>query len=108
MPAADRVIPGNVSSISEKAFVSFAGINDGVTIRSAKLAKVGANSPLGNDLFGSSASSAVERRASTITTIKLPAAVYTTYTRAELTAIFGSEITTTPNGYQDLEGNPHP
>ena len=108
MPAADLVIPGNVSSISEKAFVSFAGINDGVTIRSAKLAKVGANSPLGNDLFGSSASSAVEQRASTITTIKLQAAVYTTYTRAELTAIFGSEITTTPNGYQDLEGNPHP
>ena len=28
--------------------------------------------------------------------------------RSDLDAIFGSEITTSPNGYQDLEGNPHP
>ena len=109
MPAADLVIPGNVSSIGEKAFVSFAGINDGVTIRSAKLAKVGANFPLGNDLFGSSASSAVEQRASTITTIKLPFAVYNSYLntsstpRSDLDAIFGNEVTT----YQDLAGNAH-
>ena len=104
MPAADLVIPANVSSIGERAFVSLAGINDGVTIRSAKLAKVGSNSSLGNDLFGSSASSAVEQRASTITAIKLPLAVYNSYSSAELTAIFGSEVT----AYQDLEGNPHP
>ena len=106
MPSADLVIPANVSSIGEKAFVSFDGINDGVTIRSAKLAKVGANSPLGNNLFGVPGSSA-EPRSSTITTIKLPFTVYNSYSSAERTAIFGSEITTTPNGYQTLAGNPH-
>ena len=113
MPSADLVIPGNVSSISEKAFVSFNGINDGVTIRSAKLAKVGTTSPLGNNLFGGDPST-TEPRLSTITTIKLPAAVYNSYLntsstpRSDLDAIFGSEITTSPNGYQTLEGNPHP
>ena len=113
MPAADLVIPGNVSSIGERAFVSFDGINDGVTIRSAKLAKVGTNSPLGNNLFGSGTTGS-EPRLSTITTIKLPLAVYNSYLntsstpRSDLDAIFGSEITTSPNGYQDLEGNPHP
>ena len=111
MPAADLVIPGNVSSIGEKAFSAFDGINDGVTIRSAKLAKVGTNSPLGNNLFGGVGTTP---RLSTITTIKLPLAVYNSYLntsstpRSDLDAIFGSEITTTPNGYQDLEGNPHP
>ena len=102
MPAADLVIPGNVSSIGEQAFVSFAGINDGVTIRSAKLEKVGANSPLGNNLF-SVPGSGSDPRNSTITTIKLPAAVYNSYTATERTAIFGSEVT----AYQDLAGNPH-
>ena len=103
MPAADLVIPGNVSSIGEKAFVSFNGINDGVAIRSAKLAKVETTSPLGRNLFGSSGSGS-EPRLSTITTIKLPLAVYNSYSSAERTAIFGSEVT----AYQDLEGNPHP
>ena len=113
MPAADLVIPGNVSSIGEQAFVSFDGINDGVTIRSAKLAKVGTTSPLGNNLFGSGTTGS-QPRLSTITTIKLPASVYNSYLntsstpRSDLDAIFGSEITTSPNGYQDLEGNPHP
>ena len=101
MPAAALVIPGNVLSIGERAFVSFDGINNGVAIRSAKLAKVGTNSPLGSNLFGGSGS---EPRANTITTIKLPLAVYNSYSSAERTAIFGSEIT----AYQDLEGNPHP
>ena len=103
MPSADLVIPRNVSSIGERAFSAFEGINDGVTIRSAKLEKVGANSPLGNNLFGSGTTGS-EPRSSTITTIKLPAAVYTSYSSAERTAIFGSEVT----AYQDLEGNPHP
>ena len=102
-PAADLVIPRNVSSIGERAFSAFEGINDGVTIRSANLAKVGATSPLGDNLF-SVPGSGIDPRNSTITTIKLPAAVYTSYTAAERTAIFGSEVT----AYQDLEGNPHP
>ena len=102
-PDGDLVIPANVSSIGEQAFSAFEGINDGVTIRSAKLAKVGTNSPLGNNLFGRSGSGTDPRR-STITTIKLPAAIYNSYTATERTAIFGSEVT----AYQDLEGNPHP
>ena len=102
-PDGDLVIPANVSSIGERAFSAFEGINDGVTIRSAKLEKVGSNSPLGNNLFGSTGSGA-DPRSSTITTIKLPAAVYTSYSSTERTAIFGSEVT----AYQDLEGNPHP
>ena len=101
MPAAALVIPANVSIIGEGAFSAFRGINDDVTIRSAKLAKVGTNSPLGNDLFGGVGTTP---RLSTITTIKLPLAVYNSYSSAERTAIFGSEVT----AYQDLEGNPHP
>ena len=106
MPSADLVIPRNVSSIGERAFSAFAGINDGVTIRSVKLEKVGANSPLGNNLF-SVPGSGTDPRNSTITTIKLPATVYNSYLntssspRSDLDAIFGSEVTT----YQDLEGN---
>ena len=103
MPFGDLVIPGNVSSIGGKAFSTFSGINDGVTIRSEKLAKVGTNSPLGNNLF-SVPGSGTDPRPSTITTIKLPAAVYTSYSSAERTAIFGSEVT----AYQDLGGNTHP
>ena len=112
-PATDLVIPRNVSSIGERAFSAFEGINDGVTIRSANLAKVGTTSPLGNNLF-SVPGSGTDPRRSTITTIKLPAAVYNSYLntsstpRSDLDAIFGSEITTSPNGYQDLAGNPHP
>ena len=102
-PAADLVIPRNVSSIGERAFSAFKGINDGVTIRSANLAKVGTTSPLGDNLF-SVPGSGTDPRNSIITTIKLPAAVYTSYTAAERTAIFGSEVT----AYQDLEGNAHP
>ena len=102
MPSANLVIPANVSSIGERAFSAFEGINDGVTIRSVKLEKVGANSPLGNNLFGS-AGSGTDPRLSSITTIKLPAAVYTSYNSTERTAIFGSEVT----AYQDLAGNAH-
>ena len=108
MPSADLVIPGSVRKIDNGAFRSVAGIT-GVTIRSTHLTKDATDPRLGTNLFGESTpASGTSTRLSTITTIKLPAAVYTTYTRAELTAIFGSEITTTPNGYQDLEGNPHP
>ena len=108
-PAADLVIPRNVSSIGERAFSAFEGINDGVTIRSANLAKVGTTSPLGDNLF-SVPGSGTDPRNSTITTIKLPAAVYNSYLntsstpRSDLDAIFGSEVT----AYQDLAGNAHP
>ena len=108
-PAADLVIPRNVSSIGERAFSAFKGINDGVTIRSANLAKVGTTSPLGDNLF-SVPGSGTDPRNSTITTIKLPAAVYNSYLntsstpRSDLDAIFGSEVT----AYQDLAGNAHP
>ena len=109
MPPSPLVIPGSVRKIGNKAFRSAAGIND-VTIRSTHLTKNASDPRLGTNLFGESApaSGASSTRESTITTIKLPLAVYTTYTRDELTAIFGSEITTTPNGYQRLDGTPHP
>ena len=109
MPPSPLVIPGSVRKIGNEAFRSAAGIND-VTIRSTHLSKNASDPPLGSNLFGESApaSGASSTRESTITTIKLPLAVYTTYTRDELTAIFGSEITTTPNGYQRLDGTPHP
>ena len=109
VPPSPLVIPGSVRKIGSEAFRSASGINR-VTIRSTNLTKDAADPRLGTNLFGESppASGGAGTRLSTITTIKLPLAVYTTYTRAELTAIFGSEITTTPNGYQGLDGNPHP
>ena len=99
MPPSPLVIPASVRKIGSGAFRSVSGIN-GVTIRSTNLTKDAADPPLGNNLFGGGAGT----RLSTITTIKLPLAVYNSYTRAERTAIFGSEVT----AYQDLEGNPHP
>ena len=109
VPPSPLVIPGSVRKIGSEAFRSASGINR-VTIRSTNLTKDAADPRLGTNLFGESppASGGAGTRLSTITTIKLPLAVYTTYIRADLDAIFGSEITTTPNGYQDLEGNPHP
>ena len=109
VPPSPLVIPGSVRKIGSEAFRSASGIT-GVTIRSTNLTKDAAAPRLGTNLFGESSpgGGASSTRLSTITTIKLPLAVYTTYTRAELTAIFGSEITTTPNGYQNLEGNSHP
>ena len=99
VPPSPLVILASVRKIGSGAFRSVSGIN-GVTIRSTNLTKDAAAPPLGNNLFGGGAGT----RLSTITTIKLPLAVYTSYTRAERTAIFGSEVT----AYQDLEGNPHP
>ena len=102
----DLVIPGSVSSIGERAFSAFAGINDGVTIRSENLEKVGTNSPLGRNLF-SVPGSGIDPRESSITTIKLPRTVYESYLntsgtpRSDLDRIFGSEVT----AYQDLAGN---
>ena len=108
VPPSPLVIPGSVRKIGNEAFRSVAGIT-GVTIRSTHLTKDATDPRLGTNLFGeSSPASGTSTRLSTITTIKLPVAVYTSYTRADLDAIFGSEITTTPNGYQDLDGNPHP
>ena len=115
VPPSPLVIPGSVRKIGNEAFRSASGIN-GVTIRSTNLTKDAADPRLGRNLFGEStpASGGAGTRLSTITTIKLPLAVYNSYLntsstpRSDLDAIFGSEITTTPNGYEDLEGNPHP
>ena len=115
MPPSPLVIPASVRKIGNKAFRSASGIN-GVTIRSTNLTKDAADPRLGTNLFGEStpASGASTTRESTITTIKLPLEVYRSYLntsatpRSELDAIFGSEITKEPNGYQDLEGNAHP
>ena len=114
VPPSPLVIPGSVRKVGNEAFRSASGIT-GVTIRSTNLTKDTAAPRLGTNLFGeSSPASGTSTRLSTITTIRLPAAVYTSYLntsstpRSDLDAIFGSEITTTPNGYQDLEGNPHP
>ena len=103
------VIPGSVRKIGNGAFRSASGIND-VTIRSTNLTKDAAAPRLGTNLFGESApgGTGAGTRLSTITTIKLPFEVYNSYLRSDLDAIFGSEITTTPNGYQNLEGTPHP
>ena len=107
MPSANLVIPGSVRKIGNEAFLSVAGIT-GVTIRSTHLTKDATDPRLGTNLFGESTpASGSSTRASTITTIKLPVSVYTSYLnpggslRSALDAIFGSEVTT----YQDLEGN---
>ena len=109
MPSTDLVIPASVRKIGNEAFRSASGIT-GVTIRSTNLTKDATDPRLGTNLFGESSpgGGASSTRLSTITTIKLPLAVYNSYTATERTAIFGSEITTSPNGYQDLAGNPHP
>ena len=114
VPPSPLVIPASVRKIGNEAFRSVSGIN-GVTIRSTNLTKDTTDPRLGTNLFGeSSPASGASTRRSTITTIKLPAAVYRSYLntsstpRSDLDAIFGSEITTTPNGYQTLAGNPHP
>ena len=103
MPSSPLVIPASVRKIGDRAFRSFDGIT-GFTINSVNLTYDAADPRLGSDLFGSGAN-----RKSTITSIKLPPAVYSSYpNRAALTAIFGTEITAAPNGYQDLSGTPHP
>ena len=114
VPPSPLAIPGSVRKVGNGAFRSASGIT-GVTIRSTNLTKDAADPRLGTNLFGESTpASGASTRLSTITTIKLPFEVYNSYIntsstpRSDLDAIFGSEITTTPNGYQNLEGNPHP
>ena len=103
MPSSPLVIPASVRKIGDRAFRSFEGIN-GFTINSVNLTYDAADPRLGSNLFGSGAN-----RKSTITSIKLPLTVYSSYpNRAALTAIFGTEITAAPNGYQDPSGTPHP
>ena len=108
MPPSPLVIPEGVQKIGNEAFEGASGIT-GVTIRSTNLNKDATDPPLGTNLFGRASD-----RESTITTIELPLEVYRSYLntsgtpRSELDAIFGSEITTSPNGYQNLEGTPHP
>ena len=103
MPSTDLVIPASVRKIGNGAFRSAYDIRS-VTIRSTNLTKDAAAPRLGTNLFGRTSDTT---RESTITTIKLPRAVYESYLntsgtpRSELDAIFGSEVT----DYQDLNGN---
>ena len=82
------IIPAKVSKIGGQAFMRVTGIT-AVDIRSDRLAKPAgatANFPLGSNLFqGFLATAGVS-----LTEIKLPQAVYDSYTAAERTAIFGS------------------
>ena len=87
-PSGTFIIPSKVSKIGNQAFLRVKGIT-AVDIRSDLLAKPdGAtdNFPLGNNLF---------QNVTGITEIKLPQAVYDSYTAAERSAIFGS-ITLNP------------
>ena len=91
-PSGTLIIPAKVSKIERQAFMRANGIT-AVDIRSDKLAKppsaatsATANFPLENNLF---------QGVSGITAIKLPQAVYDSYTVAQRTAIFGS-ITLNP------------
>ena len=88
------IIPAKVSKIGMQAFMRVSGIT-AVDIRSDKLAKpatstmtTAANFPLGDNLF-----QGVSSGSSGITEIKLPQAVYDSYTKAELQAIFGNTFT---------------
>ena len=79
----DFTLPANLEIVEDKAFMVSAGITT-VDIRSNRLAKptaATANFPLGNNHF---------QHVNGITSIKLPQAVYDSYTKAELQAIFGS------------------
>ena len=87
-PSGTLIIPAKVSKIGNQAFRQASGITV-VDIRSDRLAKPSgatANFPLGNDLFqGFLATAGVS-----LAEIKLPQAVYDSYTAAERSAIFGS------------------
>ena len=85
-PSGTLIIPAKVSNIGNQAFMQVNGITT-VDIRSNRLAKptgATANFPLGNNLFQSVTS---------ITEIKLPQAVYDSYTKVQLQDIFGSTFT---------------
>ena len=82
-PSDTLIIPAKVSKIGAQAFAHVTGIT-ALDIRSDRLRKpdgATANFPLGNSLF---------QGVSGITEIKLPQAVYDSYTKAQLQAIFGS------------------
>ena len=79
------IIPSKVSNIGVQAFGRVTGIT-AVDIRSDRLAKpdgATANFPLEEDLF---------EDVTGITEITLPQAVYDSYTKAELQAVFGSSF----------------
>ena len=81
------IIPSKVSKIGAQAFAYVSGGITAVDIRSDRLTKpdgATANFPLGNNLF---------HGVRVITKITLPQAVYDSYTKAELQAIFGSSFT---------------
>ena len=88
--AGTLIIPAKVSKIGDRAFARGSSGSSGITtvdIRSDRLAKPSgatANFPLGNNLF---------QNTTGITSITLPAAVYDSYTKAQLQAIFGSAFT---------------
>ena len=92
-PPVTLIIPSNVSKIKD-AFTGVTGIT-AVDIRSEKLAKPDGASrpfPLENGFF--------HRTITGITEIKLPQAVYDSYNKAELQAIFG----TNPTNYRKPDG----
>ena len=89
-------IPGNIKRIGEMAFLGTAvpQITGTLTIASLHLAKPN----LGNNLFVP-----IWLTRGNFTTIKLHQAVYDSYTKADLQAIFGTGTIT----YQKLDGTPH-
>ena len=99
-------IPQNVKKIGGGAFrkspVNFSGI---LTIESTHLVRTPANTTqprtgtMGVQLF---VDQTFGPRPTNFTAIKLPKAVYDSYTAAELNTIFGTGAT-----YQDLDGNDH-
>ena len=90
------IIPSKVSRISSQAFRQASGIT-AVDIRSDRLAKPDGETgafPLGSNIF---------QEVTGITEIKLPQAVYDSYTKAELQTIFGSSFT----NYRKPDGTPY-
>ena len=83
------IIPANAAKIGNEAFAALSAHVLGITeveILSEKLAKTGSGPfPLGNNLF--------QNASSGITEIRLPQAVFDSYTATELSAIFGTALT---------------
>ena len=92
------IIPAKVETIGSFAFFrqKFRG-SATLTIRSLDLEKTASTTPIGAKLFVLGSTSPPP-----FTTIKLPKAVYDSYTKAELEDRFGRGVT-----YQDLDGNNH-
>ena len=90
-PNRDFVIPSKVSDISNYAFANTTGITS-AEIRSLKLRKTSGNHPLGSYLFKNSID---------INSIKLPQAVYSSYSQSEINYIFLRDVK--PSHYRTYE-----